>query len=273
MKIPRINRKIFLIIGIVILAFFLVMALFPRMFSSIGRKESFSPWLAPSHQHLLGTNSLGYDIYTELVYGCRDTILVGLCSSLLTLVLGFVIGILSTGKGFVGTIFDGLINIFALFPRLVAVIVLAGFTGRSLPGMILLISAFSWVTVARGVRVKVLHILKSEYIEICRLYGYSRLHTALYHILPNLKDVLLSKFLSGITSCIMMESSLSFLGFGDVYYPTWGVMINFARNRGALIRGAYNYLLSPCICIMLLSLAFYFISIYIEERQNVIKSS
>ena len=80
----------------------------------------------------------------------------------------------------------------------------------------------------------------------------------------------MAKFLLSINSCIMMESTLSFLGFGDLYHPTWGTMINFAYKRGAFIRGAYNYLLSPGICIVLLSLAFYLISLYFEQRMKLI---
>lgn len=69
----------------------------------------------------------------------------------------------------------------------------------------------------------------------------------------------------------MMESTLSFLGFGDLYHPTWGSMINFAYNRGAFIRQAYNYLLTPGVCIMLLSLSFYLISLYFERRRDTIE--
>lgn len=86
------------------------------------------------------------------------------------------------------------------------------------------------------------------------IQGYSRKHIILRHILPNLYDVLLSRFLLGVNSCIMMESTLSFLGFGDLYHPTWGTMINFAYKRGAFLRQAYAYLLSPGVCIMMLSL-------------------
>lgn len=266
----RNKRLPFLILGILILLVFLSAALFPTLYTSYDRKESYGPWIAPCKEHILGTNSLGYDIFTELVYGTGDTLSVGLASSILTLILGCTIGLLSTAKGPLGVLSDGLISIFALFPRLVALIVLSGFVGNSFTAMVLLISAFSWVGIARAVRARVLHINAQPYIEACRMYGYSKLHTAIKHVLPNLKDVLLSRFLLGITGCIMMESTLSFLGFGNIYYPTWGVMINFARSRGALIRGAYNYLLSPCACIMLLSLSFYFISLYIEGKQSTI---
>jgi peptide/nickel transport system permease protein len=126
------------------------------------------------------------------------------------------------------------------------------------------------VGTARAVRAKIQHIQSQTYIEVCQMYGYSKKHTIIKHVLPNLSDVLLSRFLLGVNSCILMEATLSFLGFGDLYYPTWGVMINFAWKKGALLVGAYQYALVPCICIMLVSLAFYFIALFVEGKQNTI---
>lgn len=116
-----------------------------------------------------------------------------------------------------------------------------------------------------------IHLNAQPFIENCVIQGYSHGHIVLHHIIPNLYDVLLSRFLLGVNSCIMMESTLSFLGFGDLYYPTWGTMINFAYKRGAFLRQAYEYLLSPGVCIMLLSLSFYLISLYFEHRQATIQ--
>ena len=234
------KQHIPLLLGIVVLSLFLTAALFPTVFTAYGQKETFGPWLIPSAEHLLGTNALGYDIFTELVCGTRQTLLVGVSSSILTLLLGSVIGTLAAGKGFLG-------------------------------GLILLIAAFSWVGTARNVRAKVIHLNAQPFIENCMIQGYSRRHIILRHILPNLYDVLLSRFLLGVNSCIMMESTLSFLGFGDLYHPTWGTMINFAYKRGAFLRQAYGYLLSPGVCIMMLSLSFYLISLYFEHRQAAIQ--
>ena len=111
------------------------------------------------------------------------------------------------------------------------------------------------------------------FVENCIIQGYSRFHIFLRHILPNLYEVLISRFLLGVNSCIMMESTLSFLGFGDLYHPTWGTMINFAYKRGAFMRQAYAYLLSPGVCIMLLSLSFYFISLFFEARRETIREA
>lgn len=230
------------------------------------------PWLKPSAEHLLGTNSLGYDIFTEIVYGARDTLFIGVMSSVLTLVLGAAIGTLSTRMGLIGGLFNGLINVFVLLPRLITLIVLSAFLGTSRWHLILLIAAFSWVGTARNVRAQVIHLNSQPFVENCIIQGYSRFHIVLRHILPNLYEVLISRFLLGVNSCIMMESTLSFLGFGDLYHPTWGTMINFAYKRGAFMRRAYPYLLMPGVCIMGLSLSFYFISLYFEARREAIRN-
>ncbi len=265
------GRYLPLAAGLALLSLFALAALAPGLFTGYGQKEMFQAWLAPSREHWLGTNSLGYDIFTELVYGTRETLLIGVSSSVLTMLLGAAAGVLSTVRGVWGWLSNALINVFALLPRLVTLIVLAGFLGSSALNLIVLISAFSWVGTARDVRARVIHLNSMPFIENCVIQGYSRAHIAAHHILPNLYDLLLSRFLLGVNSCIMMESTLSFLGFGDLYHPTWGSMINFAYNRGAFIRQAYNYLLTPGVCIMLLSLSFYLISLYFERRRDIIE--
>lgn len=267
----RNKRFIPLFIGGSLLAAFLVMAVAPQALTSYVVKEMFPAWEPASREHLLGTNAMGYDIFTELVYGARETLFIGVASSILTLLLGAVIGTLAAYRGVVGRVFNGLINVFVLLPRLVTLIVLSTFLGTSDWNLIALIAAFSWVGTARNVRAKVIHLNEQPFIECCVIQGYSRGHIILHHILPNLYDVLISQFLLGVNSCIMMESTLSFLGLGDLYHPTWGTMVNFAYKRGAFIRQAYNYLLVPGICIMLLSLSFYFISIFFEQRRDTIQ--
>ena len=121
------KQHIPLLLGIVVLSLFLTAALFPTVFTAYGQKETFGPWLIPSAEHLLGTNALGYDIFTELVYGTRQTLLVGVSSSILTLLLGSVIGTLAAGKGFLGGLSNGIINVFVLLPKLVTMIVLRPF--------------------------------------------------------------------------------------------------------------------------------------------------
>ena len=160
------KRCVPLALGGILLFFFLAAAVFPAAFTSYGQKEMFAPWLTPSPAHLFGTNALGYDIFTELVYGTRQTLLIGVSSSVLTLVLGSVIGTLAAGKSVVGGVLNGVINIFVLLPKLVTMIVLATFLGSSSRNLILLIAAFSWVGTARNVRAKVIHLNAQPLLKI-----------------------------------------------------------------------------------------------------------
>lgn len=265
------KKQISLLIGLSLLAVFLLATLFPQVFTSYSPKEMFGQWLSPSIAHLLGTNALGYDIWTEMVYGTGQTLLAGLLSSILALLLGSGIGVLSARNGFFASAANGSINIFAMLPRLVTMIVLSAFLGHVTQNLVFLIAAFSWAGTARNVRARVIHLQAQPFIENCRIQGFDPAHIVIHHVFPNLTDVLLSQFLLGVNSCILMESTLSFLGLGDLYHPTWGTMISFAYKRGAFMRHAYAYLLAPGIAIMLLSLSFYLISIYFENRKTVIR--
>ena len=256
--------------GFIILLLFFTAVFFPRLFTSYGQKEMFEVWETPSASHLLGTNALGYDVFTEIIYGTKDTLIIGLSSSILALLLGALMGMAAAGSGLFGGPANGLINLFILLPRLITVIVLSAFIGENRAQLILLIALFSWGTTARAIRAQVQHLKAMPFIEACRIQGFSGLHISLHHILPNLKDILFARFLLGVNSCIMMESTLSFLGMGDLYHPTWGTMINFAYKRGAFLRHAYAYLLVPGLCILLLSISFYLISLYVSEKGEAV---
>lgn len=104
-----------LILGLLLLTVFALAAFAPELFTSYSQKELFTKWLPISRGHLLGTNAMGYDILTELIYGARQTLLVGVLSSILTLILGAGIGILGSFRGWIGQLFNGLIQILCCF--------------------------------------------------------------------------------------------------------------------------------------------------------------
>lgn len=260
------SRLVALILGCTILALFVFMSVCPKVFTPYAPKQTFELWLKPSASHILGTNDVGYDIFTEIVYGASQTFFIGISSSLLALILGALIGVLSAQNGFIGQIFSGLINLFVMLPKLVCLIVLAAFAGNGYLNRILLIALFGWVGTAREIRAKTIKIKSSSYIENCKIHGFGKIHIAVFHILPNLFDLLFARFLNGVNGSVMTESALSFLGIGDLYNPTWGTMINLAFRRGAFIRGAYNYLLMPAVCISLLVLAFYLIGLALKKE-------
>ena len=156
-----------LILGLLLLTVFASAAFAPEFFTSYSQKELFTKWLPMSREHLLGTNAMGYDILTELIYGARQTLLVGILSSILTLILGAGIGILGSFRGWIGQLFNGLIQIFVLLSKLVTLIVLATFFGSSAAHLIVLIAAFSWHGARRARK------------------GFAAAHTAVYRKLPD----------------------------------------------------------------------------------------
>lgn len=265
------RKRVYLFISLLLLLFFLLLALFPNLFTLYGRKEIFEAWLDPSLTHILGTNSLGYDVWTELVYGSFDTILIAFSASTISLVIGTLIGLLSNVKGFVGVLFNGLVQVMVYLPKTLCLIVLSVFLGQKMWVTILLIGIFTFAPTSKTVQKKTASLLKMPFAREQVLYGYSSAHIYLHHVLPNLKDVVSTRFLLSITASIMMESTLSFLGLGDLYYPTWGVMINFARSRGALFRGAYWSLIAPCLAIALFSISVYLLSLAIEKDEVEVK--
>jgi len=176
------RRNLPLYLGLAILLLFVLVALVPSLFTSYSRKDMFPPWLGMSSEHFLGTNNLGYDIYTELIYGTGDTLFIGVTSSILSLVLGLAIGTLSSSESFVGSIFTSLTNMFVYLPKLVTLIVLSTFLGSSSFTLIALISAFGWVGTSRVVKGKIVHLSSAPFIENCTLLGYGKLHTVLLYL-------------------------------------------------------------------------------------------
>lgn len=262
--------KVLLVAGLAILCFFVFAALFPQVVAPYGQKEMFQPWLGASQDHILGTNRLGYDIFTEIVYGTRTTLVTGLAASVLSLAFGALMGALSTEKGIVGHLASSAVDVMVMLPRLLTLIVLSSFLHGGQLVLVLLVAAFSWSSTARTIRARVLALKNMDFMENLRIQGLDKAHILFHHLIPNLGDILLSRFLLGVNSCIMLESTLSFLGFGDVYHPSWGTMVNIAYRNGAFIRRAYNYLLAPGVAIMLLSLCFYFMSIWFSKRHEEI---
>ncbi|MEG2001627.1 MAG: ABC transporter permease [Clostridia bacterium] len=265
--------RVLLIIGIIILVVFAFSAMFPNLVAPYGEKEMFAPWQKPNGTHIFGTNDMGYDIFTELIFATRQTLLVGLISAGFSLALGSAIGIFSGyGKGVLSTIADGVIDVFLVIPKLPLIIVLTAFVGASQGNVIVIIALLSWVGTARVTRAKVVALRKMPFIDALKISGFSNFEIMSKHILKNVKDVIFVKGVTTVTSCIMMESTLSFLGLSDVTKVTWGSMISMAYNRGGFLAGAYNWLLSPGICIMLCILAFFCLNYYFEVKSQEVEN-
>lgn len=261
-------------VGIAVLLVFILFAIAPEGIAPYDPKQSFDSFMGASGEHLLGTNNLGYDVFSELVYATRTTLVIGLLSALISLVFGVAVGMLAGfAEGVLGDILNGIINFFILIPMLPLAIVIGAYLSGGIFDVVLTISLLGWCGTARAVRAKVITVKNKPFIKLMRGLGFSRARILFCHILPNVVDVALASYVTSVASCILLESTLGFLGVGANTVVTWGVMINYAYKFGGLARGAYNWLLVPGVCIMLLELAFYFINQFAEHRMNAVRAA
>lgn len=261
------GNRFFLFLGLGILLVFLIWALFPNIIQHYDVKKSFSPLQKPSAEHWLGTNDLGYDIYSELVKAAAITLTIGFSSALISIVIGSVMGLLSGyGSGITGEIFNGIINIFLLIPMLPLIIVCSAFFGPGIKNIILIIALLGWCSTARAVRARVKQLKQMPFVESLIILGIPHRDIIFKHILPNILEIISARYILTVAYCMLTEASVSFLGLGDPVQVTWGGMVNSAFRGGGFVRGLICWYMVPGCCIMFCSLAFFMINQYLESK-------
>ena len=248
----------------------------------------FAPWIAPqdpafinlparlggpSHAHWFGTDELGRDIFSRIVYGSRISMLVGSCVVLTSLALGLVIGSIA---GYYGGGIDRFVNVvlmnaFLSFPGILLAIAFVAFRGPGIFNLVLALSLGGWVGYARLVRGQVLAAREREFVEAARALGASDLRIIARHILPNIIQPVVVQAAIGMAGAILAEATMSFLGLG-VPPPTasWGTMLNDGR---AHLFDAPHLVLFPALAVMLAVLSFNFIGDalrdYLDPRSRI----
>lgn len=248
-------------VGVVLVILFLLCAVF-------------APWLAPydpaaidlpsrltppTRAHWCGTDELGRDICSRLIYGARISMVVGTCVVLASLGLGLIIGSIA---GYYGGRIDRFVNVvlmnaFLSFPGILLAIAFVAFRGPGIFNLVLALSLGGWVGYARLVRAQVLATREREFVEAARALGASDLRVIVRHILPNIIQPVIVQAAIGMAGAILAEATMSFLGLG-VPPPTasWGTMLNDAR---AHLFDAQHLVLFPAVAVMLAVLSFNFI--------------
>jgi peptide/nickel transport system permease protein len=247
--------------GVVLVAVFVLCALFapwiaPQDPAHIDLPNRLQP---PSAQHLCGTDELGRDILSRLIWGARISMFVGGSVVVCSLFLGLIIGSLA---GYYGGRIDRFVNIvlmnaFLSFPGILIAIAFVAFRGPGILNLVLALSLGGWVGYARLVRAQVLAVREREFVEAARGLGASDLRIILRHILPNIIQPVIVQAAIGMAGAILAEATMSFLGLG-VPPPTasWGSMLNDARSH---LFDAPHLALFPALTVMLAVLAFNFI--------------
>ena len=258
--------------GIVILIAFTIIALLGPIFYTFDLQkigEVSNIMKPPSFEHLLGTDELGRDILGYLISGSRVSMMVGLLATIISMLIGTVLGIVS---GYydknIGVIIMRITDFFLVIPWLPLMIVLASIMGTSIWNIIIVIGITSWAGTARVVRSQTLSVKELQFIERAIAIGSSDSHIMKKHILPNVFPLVIANTVLNAAVAITTETTLSFLGLGDVTRPSWGVMLHYAFESGAMSVGAYWYFLPPGICIILVVLAFTFLGFAFDDIVN-----
>lgn len=234
-----------------------------------------NPWLynqpfqPPSANHWLGTNDVGQDIFSELLYGARTSLLVGFVAGLLAVSLGLIVG-LAAGyrRGWLDELLMGFTDIVLVIPALPIIILFSLYLGPNVWGTILVIGFVFWPGTARVVRAQVLSVRESGYVESSRAMGAGGWWLITRHILPNVLPLVLAKLVLSVAAALLMEASLSFLGLGDPVTKSWGMMLHYAFARGGFFREMWWWYLPPGLCITLCVLALTMVSYGVEGRSD-----
>lgn len=203
-----------------------------------------------SAEHLFGTDQMGRDIFSRVVYGGRWSLTLGLASTLLATLLGIVVGsIAGYFGGIVDTIVMRIVDVVQCIPAILLTICIATVLGNSFPGTILAMSFGGIWGTARMLRGQILTVRKQEYVEAAKATNNSSLRTIIKYVLPNAIQPIIINACMGVGGGIMMASSLSFLGLGvQPPYPEWGAMLNDSRG---VMQYSPNVMIAPLIMISL----------------------
>jgi len=262
-------------IGVLLVILFVIFAVFapsiaPQDPAFINLPTRLSP---PSSAHWFGTDELGRDILSRIIFGARISMLVGSSVVILSLALGLIIGSIA---GYYGGRVDQFVNVilmnaFLSFPGILLAIAFVAFRGPGIFNLVLALSLGGWVGYARLIRGQVLAAREREFVEAARALGASDLRIVLRHILPNIIQPVIVQAAIGMAGAILAEATMSFLGLG-VPPPTasWGTMLNDGR---AHLFDAPHLVIFPAAAVMLAVLSFNFIGDalrdYLDPRSRI----
>ncbi|NNC40516.1 MAG: ABC transporter permease [Acidimicrobiia bacterium] len=259
------------IVGGVMVASLLFMAIFAPLLAPYDPAERVGlPFQSPSADHLLGTNDVGQDLLSELIFGARVSLTVGIVAAVVALILGTTVGVLA---GYypkrLGRILMQGVDVILILPFLPLLIVLAAYLGRSLLNTIIVIGVLIWAGPSRVIRSQVLSLRSREYVLAARTMGAPDRWAIVRHVLPRTALLATGAFVRAVSTAILLEAALSFLGLGDPLQKSWGSILFWAQARGAFLTPAWKWwVLPPGIMIMIASLGFALIAFAMEERIN-----
>ena len=227
----RYRKKKAAVFGMGIAIFFFGVALVAPLVAPFGLLDLSGAFQPPSSVHLLGTDSLGLDVLSCVIYGTRASLMVGLFAVLTSTVIGLTVGSVA---GFYGKRVDDLLmrvtEMFQVLPRFFLAIIFVAFFGPNIWNIIFVIGILTWPATARILRAEFLALTKREFVEAARAMGMSDFKLIVREILPNAISPVIVNASLEIAGAILLEASLSFLGLGDPSVMSWGMMLHNSQE-------------------------------------------
>ncbi len=261
-------------IGLTLLIIFALMAIcsyIPPLINPMynpmtGVDPDISTCTPPSWRHWLGTDFMGRDIFSQLLAGARVAFMVGVSAAVMSVVLGTAI---SMTAGYMGKFMDTLLmrtaDMIMVMPTLLFVLIISSVFGQlNIWTIVIIIALFRWPGVSRMIRGQTLSLKHRPFIEAAKMAGASHFRIIFKHIMPNVLPMAFLFMTFRVTSAIIIEASLAFLGFGDPGTVSWGMMLQWVWKTGYMFKAPY-WLLPPGICISLITLSFYMLGRAMDE--------
>ncbi|HTP02695.1 MAG TPA: ABC transporter permease [Anaerolineales bacterium] len=260
-----------------VIAAILAPALTPYQPTDIMRDAAGHPltFASPAVHGPLGTDDAGRDVWTELIYGARISLTVGFLAGFIAMVVGSLFGITAGYYG--GGIDNALMrttDVLLVIPDLPLILVLVATLRQMqlhvspLVVLIFVIGLLYWTSTARLIRSQVLTIKERQFVARARAIGAGDNYIIRKHILPQIMPLIVANTVLIISTAILVESGLAFLGLGDPTQPSWGTILNFAFDRNAITNGAWWFYLPPGLAIVWVSLGCVLLGNVLEEMLN-----
>ncbi len=258
-------------VGIIILVAFVLIAVFAPLLAPYDPAASVGvPNAKPSSDHLLGTTQAGEDVLSKLIFGSRVSLTVGLFAGGLVTVIGLIIGLTA---GYVGGVVDDIlsffINLMMVVPTLPLIITVAAYSPvKGMLPIIIILGVTGWAWGARVKRSQILSLRERDYITAAIFSGDSMPRIIFREIMPNMASLIIASFIGAAAGAIGAEAGLQFIGVGDLTSNSWGTMLYWANNSGAMLTGQWAWLVAPGLALALLMTALTLINFGIDAISN-----
>ena len=257
--------------GFVILAVFFFLAAFPGLIAHDNpQAEIYDPTLQPSGAHLLGTTAYGQDLFAQLIYSTRESLLIALAAGALATVLSVIVGVTAA---YLGGLADNVLSlvtdIFLVIPAFPLIVVIAAYSKNGGdPILIAVLVVTGWSYGARQLRVQALSIRNRDFLVAARLRGERRWRVIVSEMLPTMTSLIVAIFLGTTLYAIVAAAGLQFVGLGNPETLSWGTMLYWAQNNEALQAGSPLWAIMPGVCIAMLGAAFALLNYAFDEVSN-----